>query len=189
MSEQAPKLPNHESKNSEHYGSIAEQERNRAKAAEKHAHAPAEKAKEDLDKLHHKAERQATKAEELLHKMDTGGDSAHGQQVYRAPSISQTLSQARRHLKPSERTFSKIVHNPKVEVVSDGLGATVARPSGLLYGALFSFIGSLGYFIIAKRYGYEYNAFVAIVSFGGGFVLGLLVEMITRLFSLGRKAS
>ncbi len=189
MSENAPKAPQHEQKNTDTYGTAEEREKNLAKAAEQHSKTPAEQAKKNLEQLHHKAEHQASKAEELLQKMDADNDHAHAPHHYKAPSISQTLAQARRHLKPSERALSKIVHNPKVEVISDAAGATIARPSGLLYGALFSFIGSLGYLIIAKRYGYEYNAFVAILTFGGGFVFGLFVEAISRLLSLGRKTS
>src|SRR5690606_31159771 len=88
-----------------------------------------------------------------------------------------TLSHARRHLSKPEKTLSKVIHQPAIEKVSEIGENTVARSSGLLSGGLFSFAGSLFFLYMAKHYGFAYNFFTFILFLGGGFVVGLFVEL------------
>ena len=93
----------------------------------------------------------------------------------------QTLKRTQKKLPATQRTFSKVIHQPVVEALSDVGGATVARPSGLLVGGLFSVISSLTILYICRHYGYEYNFLVGLASFAGGFAVGLLFEGTAKL--------
>ena len=98
-----------------------------------------------------------------------------------------TLSSIRNRLKGPEKSFSKVIHQPAVERASEMLENTVARPSGLLFGGLYSFIGSLASYILARRLGGELKLSVFAVFFVGGFFIGLIVELIWRYYSKKRK--
>lgn len=96
-------------------------------------------------------------------------------------ALKQNLKMIQRGLSKSEKRFSKIIHNPGVDLVSETAGKTIARPSGLLFGGTFAFIANLGVLIICRHFGYEYNYLIGIASFGGGFALGLAIELLYRL--------
>jgi len=97
-----------------------------------------------------------------------------------------TLQSVRKDLKPSERVLSKVIHNPAVDAVSQAAEKTVARPSGLLFGGIFAFVGSSAFLWISKHYGYEYNFLLFLLFFLGGFGVGLILELLMRL--LRRRA-
>ena len=157
---------------------------------EREAKSAAEKHKShSKEKLKHHAEQKAEKAEDIdsriRSKTDTDQQKAYNYET--SDTLPRALVQARRQLKPAERAFSKVIHNPTVEVVSNIAGGTVARPSGLLWGSFFSFVATTLFFVISKAYGYEYNAFVAIGAFVGGFGLGLVLEFLTRKLHISRN--
>ena len=43
-------------------------------------------------------------------------------------------------------------------------------------------IGSLGVLYVCKHYGYEYNFMIGMACFVGGFFLGLIFELLYRMF-------
>lgn len=95
--------------------------------------------------------------------------------------FNRTLTSVRKSLNAPERAFSKLVHNKTVDAVSNAADKTVARPSGLLTGSIFSFLGSVVFLYIARHYGYEYNFLLFFLFFVGGFFVGLFLEAIIRL--------
>lgn len=97
------------------------------------------------------------------------------------------LKKTRSELKPTEKTFSKVIHNPTIEKVSDIGAKTVARPSGILFGGIGAFIGSLLLLIISKRTGFSYNYLLFLLIFIGGYLAGLILEVFYRLIKLGKK--
>lgn len=96
-------------------------------------------------------------------------------------TYNQTLNSARNKLSKPEKTLSKVVHKPIIEKASDAMSNTVARPSGVLFGGVFSFIGSLASYLLAKKLGGELKYSVFAVFFVGGFIFGLLVELVIRI--------
>ena len=86
------------------------------------------------------------------------------------------LTRARKKLSPPARMFSKAIHNPLVEQPSEFIGKTIARPSSMFWGALFSFIGTSALLWITRHYGYEYNYLLVILLFVGGGFVGILFE-------------
>lgn len=88
------------------------------------------------------------------------------------------LSSVRNHLSPTEKKISKVIHRPLVENTSEAIGKTIARPSGILMGSIFSFTGSLVAYLIARKLGGEIKHSVFYMLFIVGFSLGLLIEII-----------
>ena len=139
---------------------------------------------EKLKAITEKIEKEALSSKELdiNHETDHKKAVHHHKGPHHEYNGAQAIKRVQKHLRPSDRRFSKVIHNPKVEIVSDITGGTVARPSGLLYGGLFSLLSSLFLYLLSRHYGYEYSYFVGILFFGGGFVFGLLVESVLRIF-------
>jgi flagellar biosynthesis GTPase FlhF len=141
-----------------------------------------------LKAAHEKAEKHSVESAETKKFLQESERKEPRQDQHVAPSLKenarkQSLRNIRRNLKPHDRTLSRIIHQPLVSAISEVTEKSVARPSALLAGGLFSLVSSAGVLFIAKYYGYEYNFLVGIVSFAGGFLAGLLIEGLARLFS------
>ncbi len=98
----------------------------------------------------------------------------------KALRMRQSLAKVQTKLRPAERSFSKVVHQPLVQKVSESAAKTVARPSGILGGGLTAFVGCLGYQTLTRYYGLPYNFSFFILFFVGGFALGLMAEYLIQ---------
>ncbi len=184
MSEKNPFHGHEQHKNVEHDpNAIREHQERIRQQVEKAAESSKPLNEVDISRLERESDENAYSTEQIKERLNQSVDNPRQNTDY-TYSSTQTLNaayaRARKQLKPVDRAMSKVVHNPTVETVSAVGGATVARPSGLLYGALFSFIASVGFFYVSKKYGYEYNAFIGIAAFIGGFFFGLVVELFVR---------
>jgi hypothetical protein len=103
------------------------------------------------------------------------------QRELKKQSYDRTMKQVRSKLPVAERSFSKLIHQPVVNSVSEVGGKTALRPSGILGGSICAFLGSVGLLWAAKTYGFTYNYLVLFLFFVGGFLLGLLLEAVGRL--------
>ncbi|MBW3569096.1 hypothetical protein KY385_03115 [Candidatus Parcubacteria bacterium] len=103
-----------------------------------------------------------------------------GSQLH-SQALRQNLKKVQSNLPVYQRQFSKFIHNPKVEKLSDATGTTIARPSGLLFAGIFSFIASLAVLTICRYFGYEYNYLIGLASLGGGFLAGLFLEAFLKI--------
>lgn len=155
--------------------------RHHEKAAEKARHAP----QENLERIIEKIEKEAVSSKDALEKdrsnLQDKGVPSYINSDMSAQALGQNLKKIQHNLSTTERQFSKVIHNPVVDKVSETAGQTIARPSGLLFGGIFALITSLLIIYICNRYGYEYNYLLSIFGFVGGFFLGLVVEMILKL--------
>lgn len=148
-------------------------------------HKKAEKAQELNEKhVEHaksKVEHQAISGKEYTvgEREKSASHSSHhvNQKTMKADSFKKTMSHVRRKLPKSERAFSKVVHNKKVDAISEVSSKTIARPSGIFGGGIFAFAGSIFLLYMAKHYGFEYNFFVFILLFVGGFFIGSVLEI------------
>jgi hypothetical protein len=96
-------------------------------------------------------------------------------------TLRRELQQIRRKLPLPERTLSAVIHQPVVRAVSEAAGKTISRPSGLLGGSLVAFLGTGGYLYLARHIGFTYNYLVFLLLLAGGFVLGLVLELLVYL--------
>jgi hypothetical protein len=106
--------------------------------------------------------------------------------IDKSTSYKKTLRAVQSELPVGSRIFSKVIHNPVVEKVSDVAGNTVARPNAMLSGAVFAFILTLGVYILAKTLGYRLSGFETIGAFILGWVLGLIYDY-ARILVTGNK--
>lgn len=105
----------------------------------------------------------------------------------RDEAFHETMASARSHMSPAARTFSKVIHQPAVERVSEVAGNTIARPNAVLGGSFTAFIVVLLVFLIARHYGYPLSGAETIVAFAGGWVLGILFDYL-RVMITGKRA-
>lgn len=183
-----------------------------AKHHEKHESSHGKEAKEHLEKLLSSTEKKAENSKhehsEKIEKIRVDIEkTAKSAEDHKKPKLEEkepdrpilinkelknvtynrTLRRTQSKLPAAEKVLSKVIHQPLVESVSETAGKTVVRPSGVFMGGLFAFLGSSAFLWLAKHYGYEYNFFIFMVFFAGGFFVGLLVELGLNLASRRSK--
>lgn len=149
-----------------------------------------EKASENpvssMESIKHTIEQEAKSGKEL--RVETPENTDKQQflitKELKAETLRRTLNRARKHLSKPDRAVSKAIHQPLVDAMSKVGEKTIARPTGLLTGALCALIGSAYVFYTAKHYGFNYNYSIAFLLFGGGYLLGLVIELI--IYSIKR---
>lgn len=145
-----------------------------------HAHESRERAHELAHEAHeHRAESEPVVAEQAERTPDVNPKAK------RDEAFNETMASARAHMSPSARTFSKVIHQPAVERVSEVAGKTVARPNAVLGGSFTAFVVVLAVFLIARHYGYPLSGAETIVAFAGGWVLGIVFDYL-RVMITGR---
>lgn len=177
--------PNHHEQEENPYGNreiTPEEHQEHHKARHEKAHDSPESITNILEKI----EREAKSTHELnKHHIEQDKQERtephHIGTHLKTHAAKQTITKAQKQLNAPERAFSKVIHNPGIETVSNIAGSTVARPSGLLSGGVFSVIGSLAFIFISRYYGYEYNFLIGVTCFIGGFFFGLVVELVFKL--------
>lgn len=95
-------------------------------------------------------------------------------------SFDTTMHHVRKGLRPAERSFSRLVHQPTVEKVSDIAGKTITRPSGVIGATAFGLIGLLALFGIAKYVGFQLSGSEMPLLLLTGFAVGLLTEWLYK---------
>lgn len=98
-------------------------------------------------------------------------------------ALNLNLTIARSKLNKPGKAFSRFIHRPVVNSLSEVTGKTLIRPSAILCGGVFTVLGSLYYLYATQKTGYKYNFLVALLLFAGGFVVGLVLEMLYRIVS------
>lgn len=164
----------------------AEHEQHIARGERGQEHA-AEKKQRPVHELEQQAKHEARKASETLSKAP---EAPHEQVGYvsrelKREALQRTLTRVRKQLSAPSRTFSKVIHQPAVNAVSQVTGQTVARPSGLLGGSICAFLGSSIFLWMAKHYGFNYNYLLFFLLFIVGFAVGMVLEL--SLFFVRRK--
>ena len=120
----------------------------------------------------------------------TGNTSAKVQREAennRRGSYAATMMQARSHMNGFSRVFSKIIHYRPIELLSDVLGATIARPMAILCGGIVAFAISLLAYAVAKYYGYSLSGTETIAGFVLGWCIGIIIDY-THLLIRGKRS-
>jgi hypothetical protein len=103
--------------------------------------------------------------------------------IHHAPAV--VLKHVRAQMPTFEKQFSKVIHTPVVEKASEVVGKTVARPSGIMGGAVTALVGVTALNIFARSGGFRLPVGVFIVFLVLGWTLGLILE---KLWHKLRKA-
>lgn len=137
-----------------------------------------------IETIRQKIEESATKASEVkVDREKTEADVNHplnANRELKSEALRRTLNRTRKHLSKPQRTLSKVVHQPVIDSVSKLGAQTIARPTGLLTGSILALGGSSYLLYSAKHYGYEYNYLAVLLLFAGGYVAGLVIELLAH---------
>ncbi len=182
--------PNHHSQEHQPHSSSEHIER---LAQAKHAEAEQashESPTELLEKARHSAAEESKSQEQIKlsetpQKAETASFGEH--QTLKDNAYSRVLANTRQSLSAPMRTFSKFVHSPMIDSVSEVGAKTVARPSGLLGGSIAALAGSLVLTYYSRHYGFRYNYLFFFACFVGGFLVGWLLEMLLWLLRPKRR--
>jgi hypothetical protein len=135
--------------------------------------------------IQRRIEHQAVSGTEVSIESDATCDSApiglH--QELKDQSYKRTMERVQSHLSKPEKAFSKAVHSPAVDSISNAFGKTIVRPSGVLGGGLLALAGSAFLFYSASYFGFSYNYTAFFLLYAAGFVLGLFVEAVLKLLN------
>jgi hypothetical protein len=195
MSERIPQSPESSPENQEVSQERIEAQKNIEAGVERSAeNAKIENGEKSLEKAKIEALEQAISiekgsAEKKQKAADAPANRRHGvvSKKEKQASYKQHLSKLQSELPPTQRGFSKIIHNPIVEKASETLGSTIARPNAILAGAMVAFFLVLAVYLIAKHLGYVLSGFETIGAFIVGWVLGILYDFF-RVMITGKKS-
>lgn len=159
------------------------------KAPQRHEKLEEDKLKQNIEQIRHKAEEAAiesdkTRAEAQQNESHTPKDSFVNKEL-KEMAYARTMNRVRQQLSPISRKFSGLVHQPTINVVSEGVAKTVGRTSGLFGGGLVALLGTSVYYWISKHYGYDYNFFIYLILLAGGFVIGWVIELLWNIAHRG----
>lgn len=123
-------------------------------------------------------EKEAISGKELAPKRQEGHSQKqlHTRAEEKVHSFNTTMHHVRQHMKKRDRAFSKVIHHPVVEKVSEVTGKTVGRPSGILGATIAAFVGLLSVYGIAKFAGFALSGSEMPLLLVIGFSVGLLLE-------------
>lgn len=101
-------------------------------------------------------------------------------------SYKKELKHIQSELPVGSRAFSKVIHNPVVERVSEVAGDTIARPNAILSAAVSAFVLTSVIYLVARHFGYPLSGFETIAATILGWILGILFDFI-RIMITGKK--
>ena len=162
----------------------AELERNLERAAEQSKEQDVEKLKESAEKA---AELERKQEEQPTAKVEKRRDTPAQRRARSKASYKKTMMETQSQMKPAERAFSKVIHNPAIEKTSEVVGGTVARPNAIVAGSFTALLFTLGFYLVAKYYGYPLSGSETIAAFIIGWAVGLLFDYL-RVMITGKKA-
>lgn len=190
MSEKYIARPEQHKNNNENDPSNDHHERIHSEKAELAGQARKLKAEENIAKIKELAKAEAQESHKI--KMEDTGEKESDdllgmQHSLKSTAYERTLGRIQHKLPKSARAFSKAIHAPLVDKVSEISTKTVARPSGLLGGSICAFLGSVIVLYYSKHYGFKYNYLLLFLLFVSGFVLGATLELVLWLVYYRRK--
>ncbi len=166
----------------EHERLAQERERNAERSAEKDEAAAKKEALEAAAKVEKEA-----KQEREVSPSEKKRDTPASRRAKQKANFNKTMKEAREHMSPTSRAFSKVIHTKTIEKTSEVIGATVARPNAILAGAVTAFALSLLIYLIANHNGYPLSGTETIATFIVGWAIGLLFDYI-RIMVTGKKS-
>lgn len=172
MSERINHSPEHQTHTPEHHVETPELSREQAR----HEH------QEQIHKIRGKAHKHAKAAHEVRPDEPSGHDTPHHYVTSELKDMAyqRAITRVRRQLSPGARSFSKVIHQPAVDALSEATAKTIGRPSGILGGGILAFVGTTAYYYIARHYGYEYNFGIFLLLLAAGFAIGWIAEFFLR---------
>lgn len=161
---------------------LHEQQRNRIETAgeqeSRNSHENAAKARHEVEKAIQ--EKESKKPESAA---ETSVERKVNTAAGRKKAYDKILKQTQAELPAASRAFSKVLHNPVVERVSETAGKTVVRPNAILSGAVSAFLLTLAVYLIAKFNGYPLTGTETIAAFIAGWIIGNVYDFFKAMIT------
>jgi len=137
----------------------------------------------NIEKIRNKLEQISTKVEKVsnLSPEVTQESPKYISKTLKDLRYKSTLKETEKKLSTLERYASRVVNNRVVDKYSEIGAKTVARPIGILTGALCAIIGGTVIYIMAKKIGFSLPNTVLIFLYLLGFIIGLLIDFVLSL--------
>lgn len=145
---------------------------------------------DQIEQIRRSIENKAVSGKEIpVGETDTtpAGHSFATHKELKAASYKLSLRHIQSRLHGPEKKFSKVIHKPTIEHLSTFGAQTLARPMGIMTAGATALVGSSLLLYFAKRLGFTYNFTVFLLLLAGGYVLGLVFELVTRLLKRRRS--
>ncbi|GAC1387716.1 MAG: hypothetical protein NVS1B7_2940 [Candidatus Saccharimonadales bacterium] len=139
-----------------------------------------------IEELSHAVDSQAKESQAItFDHLDThhdGGLTIVGtQRALKEQSYERKLTQIQSRLSVPEKSFSKAIHQPTVDHISEAGSKTLFRASGILGGSIAALFGSIMLLYLSKHYGFKYNYLLFFVFFMSGFILAISAEAVIKV--------
>jgi hypothetical protein len=139
-----------------------------------------------------KAREQLRMAEEARPPAETSPKAeptSHRPVLTKAINYRQTMVSLRHRMKPAQRQFSVIIHNPAIEAVSEVVGKTVLRPSVSLGATTTAVLFAGTVYFSARHYGFVMKGSEVWIALVIGGIVGLVVEGGYKLLRRSKHSS
>jgi hypothetical protein len=187
MSERTPET-NHSKgpERSSELAEIAKEQLSKIESSQEKVHNKPENHSEQLESARNTIEAQAAPEPEPINtekeQIQTPVTRFDLQQNY-----AHTLKSLQRTMTPVAKTFSRVIHNPAVEAVSEVAGKTVFRPSVTLGATTAAtLLGGFVYFV-ARASGFELAGSEFWLALVVGGLIGLVIEFVYRSLALSGR--
>lgn len=101
----------------------------------------------------------------------------------RNASYKKVMQITREHLTLTSRVLSTIIHVKFIEKTIEILSQTLLRPNSMLFGSILALTASLISFIYVFYYEYTISNLEIILSFGIGWLIGIIYDYLKLLIS------
>ncbi len=159
------------------------QDAERLKALQETAEKAEHHAKDNIESIKRSIEQSAVSGKEIstTEKETTDQTPTYGvNKELKAGAYKRVLKKTQKQLSTPERGLSRVIHTPAIEKVSDVTAKTIARPTGILFGGIGAFIGTLILLYISKRSGFAYNYLAFLIIFVSFYLIGSILELVVR---------
>jgi len=92
-----------------------------------------------------------------------------------------TVRNVQSHLTPSERRFSKLIHNESVESLSELGASTIGKPNAIIGGGVFMVMGGLILLITARFFGFSIPLSTLVTLYLIGFIIVATIDYLIRI--------
>lgn len=155
---------------------------NKGEQAEKKIAAEREKRELELAKQQERAKNEKGEQRDKDVKSPSKYTKQEKKQAYK-----KEIKKVQSQLPRGSRAFSKVVHNPVIETISDATAKTIFRPSALIGGSITGLVLGLIIYLVARYYGYPISTMTLVLLLIVGAVLGVIVELIVGMFKKPSK--
>lgn len=143
------------------------------------------KQPEQAETARHEIEQMPADTESSPKIKQSGNYSPYARSAAKHASYQSTLKQIQQKL-PTKRSraFSRIIHQPVIESVSEVASKTVFRPSVTLGAGLGAFLGGSIIYFVARHYGFTLSGSEFILAGVAGAGIGIVMELLS---TVGRR--